>query len=150
MRYQALSLLRRRLTKIATIAALLIVAGCNNDPSMDYGSLPKPVNEPTVGFSGRVTPQQVIGSALGQIGEPAVPALSSALTDPDPMVRVEACRALGYMGPKAKDAVLALTQALNDPQEAVQIEAAKALGEIGDASAPAVPRLMEMLRKVQR
>lgn len=129
---------------------MMLLSGCNSEPSMDYGSLPKPVNEPTVGFRGRTTPQQVVGSALGQIGEPAVPALSLALTDPDPMVRIEVCRALGYMGAKAKDAVPALTQTLNDPQEAVQIEAAKALGEIGDASAPAVPRLMEMLRRTQR
>jgi hypothetical protein len=150
MRYQSLNLTRWQLAKFAGIFALLVVAGCNADPSMDYASLPKPVNEPTVGFTGRATPQQVIGSALGQIGEPAVPALTAGLADSDPMVRVEVCRALGYMGAKAKDAVPALTQALNDPQEAVQVEAAKALGEIGEFAAPAVPRLMEMLRKAQR
>jgi HEAT repeat protein len=127
-------------------SAILFAAGCNAEPSMDYVSLPKPVNEPTVTVTGKLSPQQLISEALGQIGTPAVPALSQALTDPDPLVRVEACRALGYMGAKANEAVPALTLALNDPQEAVQLEAARALGDIGDAAGPAVPRLMEMLR----
>ncbi len=127
-------------------AAVLFFAGCNAEPSMDYVSLPAPVNQPTISVTGKKTPRQLISEALGQIGKPAVPALSQALTDPDPMVRVEACRALAYMGAKAVDAVPALTQTLNDQQEAVQLEAAKALGEVGEAAGPAVPRLMEMLR----
>jgi HEAT repeat protein len=136
-----------RLAAIAGIAALLFVAGCNSNPSMDYQSLPKAVNQPTIRVTSKVTPRQLISESLGQIGEPAVPALRQALADQNPMVRVEACRALGYMGAKAKDAVTELTVALNDSEEAVQFEAARALGDIGEASAPAVPRLIEMLRQ---
>jgi HEAT repeat protein len=139
--------MRCRVVGSITCAAALLLSGCNAEPSMDYASLPKPANEPTVSVTAAANPQQVISDALGQIGEPAVPALSMALTDTDPLVRVEACRALAYMGAKAKAAVPQLTQALNDSQSAVQLEAAKALGQIGEPSAPAVPKLMEMLRQ---
>jgi hypothetical protein len=136
-----------RLAEIVGIVALLFVAGCDANPSMDYQSLPKAVNQPTIRVTSKIAPRQLISESLGQIGEPAVPALKQALTDQNPMVRVEACRALGYMGAKAQGAVLELTSALNDSEEAVQLEAARALGDIGEASAPAVPRLIEMLRQ---
>ena len=136
----------RSILAIVCSLSAVIAAGCNAEPSMDYVALPKPVNQPTVSILGKTSPQQLISESLGQIGTPAVPALSQALTDADPIVRIEACRALGFMGAKANDAVPALTLALNDAQEAVQLEAAKALGDIGEAAGPAVPRLMEMLR----
>ena len=131
------------------VIAILAVLGCNSDPSIDYQQLPTPVNEPVVGVSSQVSPRDVVTTALGQIGTPAVPALSAALGDSDPIVRVQACRALAYMGVQAIDAVPALIAALHDPQEAVQVEAAIALGSIGEPAGSAVPRLMEILRSTR-
>ncbi len=73
--------------------------------------------------------------------------LSEALSDPDPSVRTEACRALAFMGAKAKDAVPSLTRTLSDSEENVRVEAAHALGQIGEPAQLAIPELMQMLHK---
>jgi hypothetical protein len=132
--------------KIADILVLgaLALAGCNGQPSMDTQKLPPPVNavfQPTAGESSQIA----AADALGRIGQPAVAALSESLTDVNPVVRLQSCRALAYMGAQAKDAVLPLIQTLNDPEEAVREGAAEALGQIGQPAAPAVPALMQML-----
>jgi HEAT repeat protein len=58
----------------------------------------------------------------------AVPALSTAFAqDPDRQVRVNAARALGLMGPVARDAVPFLRTGLRDPDERVRDVAAEAL-----------------------
>ena len=57
-----------------------------------------------------------------------MPALSAAFAqDPDRQVRVNAARALGLMGPVARDAVPALRAGLRDPDERVRDAAAEAL-----------------------
>jgi HEAT repeat protein len=124
---------------------MLLAAGCSGPPTMDSGKLSTPVNAAmpsTSGDSGQIA----ASDALGRIGQPAVAALSSVLSDPDPVVRLQACRALAYMGPQAKDAVPYLTQSLGDQNETVRDQAAVALGQIGAPAAPAVPVLMQMLR----
>ncbi|HEY2826754.1 MAG TPA: HEAT repeat domain-containing protein [Pirellulales bacterium] len=123
----------------------LAIAGCNSEPTMDTSKLGQPVNvvlQPTSADSS----QLAAADALGRIGQSAVPALSDSLTDPDPMVRLQSCRALAYMGAQAKDAVPALIRALNDSEQAVREGAAAALGQIGQPAGPAVPELMQMLR----
>ena len=72
------------------------------------------------------------------------------LSDPDPVVRLQACRALAYMGLQAKEAVPYLTQALGDQNEAVRQQAAVALGQIGSPAAPAVPALLQMMKGGQK
>jgi HEAT repeat protein len=58
----------------------------------------------------------------------AVPALSTAFAqDPDRQVRINAARALGLMGPVARDAMPALRAGLRDPDERVRDAAAEAL-----------------------
>jgi HEAT repeat protein len=124
---------------------ILLLAGCNSEPSTDTAKLPPPVNAslpPTAGDPA----QLAAANALGRIGQPAVGALSESLKDADPVVRLQTCRALAYMGAQAKDAVSALIQTLNDPEQTVREGAAAALGQIGEAAAPAVPALMQMLR----
>ena len=109
----------------ATIAGFLLlvglfIVGCNGEPStIDVSKLPPPVNavlQPKDSNSS----QQAASNALGRIGEPAVPALAEALSDPSPIVRLQSCRVLAYMGIQAKDAVPALTQALNDSEQGVR------------------------------
>ena len=132
-----------------TGAGILLAAGCNGAPTMDSGKLSAPVNAAmpsTTGDSGQIA----AADALGRIGQPAVAALTSVLSDPDPVVRLQACRALAYMGSQAKDAVPYLTQALGDQNETVREQAAVALGQIGAPAAPAVPVLMLMLRASQK
>ena len=136
--------MRTHLAGVLMFAALAL-SGCNAEPSMDSQKLPPPVNislPPTAGESSQI----VAADALGRIGQPAVAALSESLKDADPVVRLQTCRALAYMGAQAKDAVLPLTQSLNDPEKAVREGAAAALGQIGEPAAPAVPALIQMLR----
>jgi len=58
----------------------------------------------------------------------AVPALSAAFAqDPDRQVRINAARALGLMGPVARDVVPALRAGLRDPDTGVRDAAAEAL-----------------------
>jgi hypothetical protein len=126
-------------------AFLCALAGCSGAPSIETNQLPPPVNAPAANIS--VTGTQVAAAeALGHIGQPAVPVLAEALMDSDPAVRLQACRALAYMGAKAGSAVPALQRALNDPEVAVREQAAAALGQIGAAAEPAVPSLIQMLR----
>lgn len=131
----------------AAAVGLLLLAGCTGgEIPVDTAQLSAPVNVAAVAIIKQDMQQDVASDALGRIGTPAVPALSEALADPDASVRIEACRALAYMGPKAKDAVPPLTQTLGDPEESVRLEAARALGQIGESAQLAVPELMQMLR----
>jgi HEAT repeat protein len=127
-----------------TLGGLCVLAGCNSEPSMDTTKLPPAVNM-TVQTTDAHPAQTAAANALGQIGEPAVPALSESLSDADPIVRLQSCRALAYMGIQAKDAVPALIRALSDPEQGVREAAAAALGQVGTPAAPAVPALMQML-----
>src|SRR5262249_14876800 len=120
--------------------------GCNGGPSsMDTSKLPQPVNA-TLQPASADSSQIAAADALGRIGQTAVPSLSDSLADPDPMVRLQSCRALAYMGAQAKDAVPALIRSLNDSEIAIREGAADALGQIGQPATPAIPALMQMLR----
>ncbi|MGW8490283.1 HEAT repeat domain-containing protein [Streptomyces sp. NPDC055886] len=68
----------------------------------------------------------------------AVPLITALLEHPDPMVREDACEALGLLGEPA--AVPALTARLNDETDRVRSRAAQALGHIGGDQALAVLR----------
>jgi HEAT repeat protein len=137
--------MRQRTTIWIAAAGLAMVAGCSGQPSTEAVKNLTPVNVALPTTSG--TPTQIAAAeAMGRIGTPAVPALVEALRDPNPIVRMQACKALAYMGTKGKDAVPALMQTLGDSEETIRIEAADALGQIGDPSQPAVPTLLQMLR----
>ena len=136
-------------TYLLAVAALgmMMLAGCSGgEIPIDTAQLQAPVNVTSVSIV--TQDQQVAASeALGRIGTPAVQPLSQALSDAEPSVRIEACRALAYMGAKAKEAVPPLTQALTDPEDSVRVEAARALGQVGEQAQLAVPELMQMLHK---
>jgi hypothetical protein len=69
-----------------------------------------------------------------------------ALKSPDINIRREAARALGEIGPGAKDAVPELIEALDD--EDMDLIAVWALGRIGPAAIAAVPAIRRWLAKV--
>jgi HEAT repeat protein len=74
-----------------------------------------------------------------------LPPLSALLKEP--VGREAAARALGRLGPAAKEAVPRLTDLLDDRDSRVRIAAAEALGMIGaPAALPAVPKLREVMR----
>jgi HEAT repeat protein len=68
--------------------------------------------------------------ALAHFRAEAVPALVQALDDEDFSVRAAATRALGEIGPEARDALPALLNALNDENAAVREAAKRALVDI--------------------
>jgi HEAT repeat protein len=78
--------------------------------------------------------------ALGRIGAPAVPALVKALTSREKDVPAEAMRALGAIGPDAKDAVPGLV-ALMKADSWVTGHVTECLVKIGP---PALPALVEV------
>ncbi|MEZ0259052.1 MAG: HEAT repeat domain-containing protein [Chthoniobacter sp.] len=76
--------------------------------------------------------------ALSRIGVAVVPPLVQALGENDSGLKIGATRALGGMGPMAKDAVPALIKNLADGQEPVRDETSQALGSIGSVAGPAL------------
>jgi hypothetical protein len=130
---------------LCVVFGVVALAGCNGSTSIDISKLPAPVNVALPITAGEST-QIAAADALGRIGGPAVPALADALTDPNAVVRLQACKALAYMGAKASPAVPELVQRLYDSEEAVRMQAANALGQIGEEARPAVPQLVEMLK----
>lgn len=65
---------------------------------------------------------------LAQIGEDAIPTLIAAMKDPDPKVRVMACKTFPSVDPNAETAIPALLTALKDPEPKVRRAAAVDLG----------------------
>jgi HEAT repeat protein len=75
--------------------------------------------------------------ALTCIGDAARPALIEALKSEETEIRLGAAKALGGMGPRAKDAVPALIENLGHADDAVRVEVTETLGAIGaDAVGP--------------
>lgn len=75
-----------------------------------------------------------------------IPALTKALSDPDPAVRANAASALGEIGPEAKSAVPGLVKLFSeDGIINVRTNAANALRKIGPEAKSAVPALIKLL-----
>jgi hypothetical protein len=91
------------------------------------------------------TEEDAARDALGRIGAAAVPALVTALRDPDPAVRLKAVEVLGRMGDDAAAAVPDLIKLLDDPDPDVRKAATRTIGRIGPAAKAAVPALMQKL-----
>lgn len=82
---------------------------------------------------------------LGMIGQAALPALSDALMDKRPVVRMQVTRALAMVG--NKDAARVLEAGLHDRHAMVRIKAIQALGRMGGADMPFL--LADVLRDEQ-
>jgi HEAT repeat protein len=86
-----------------------------------------------------------VAYVLGRIGPaaaPAVPALTSLISDPDERVAQEAILALAAIGPDAKAAVPSLISGIKTPDNPNAHAAAFALGKIGKNADTAVPALI--------
>ena len=97
--------------------------------------------EASRGVKGRPT---MPGSALGRIGQVAVPRLISALSNEDATIRRVAVEALGNI--KDPNSVNALILALGDKDDGVRLEAVFALPNLGPVAAHAIPNLVEELK----
>lgn len=73
----------------------------------------------------------VICRTLGAIGRPeAAPALREAVADEDPLIRAEACRALGKVGSATDDCTLLARVMAADTQADCRVAAIEALGTL--------------------
>jgi HEAT repeat protein len=88
--------------------------------------------------------------ALTRIGPVAIPPLIEALGTDDPGLRAGAAKALGGMGPAAKDAVPALVENLGIQDTEVQRETVEALGSIGAEARPKVVEALQASEARQR
>jgi HEAT repeat protein len=80
--------------------------------------------------------------ALSVIGEPAVPALTAALSSDDPQVRQMAIKALGKMGTTVLRPLLSIVRDEKQTEQVIR-GAAEALGLLGDPQA--IPDLVALL-----
>jgi HEAT repeat protein len=85
-----------------------------------------------------------IVDALGHIGKPAVPALVEVLKSGHEGVGEMAAKALGKLGPEAREAVPDLIEMLK--KEDARLFACQVLGKIGPEAKTAVPALREALK----
>jgi HEAT repeat protein len=129
------------------LAVFLLWSGCSwaqvtSDAQIDAKIAP--LVEKLTDHSPRV--RRDAADALVNIGSPAVPALITALHDPDRNLRWYAASVLGDLGTEAAPAVPALTSALHDEDSEVRLYAILALGNLGMAAKSAVPALITALK----
>src|SRR5262245_12869123 len=92
------------------------------------------VFKPVVELNGDVSRRRQAVTRLAKIADRLhhlVMALTSALKDPDEVVRLKAAEALADIGPSARDAVPDLVNSLDDANEDVRDWSARALAAIG-------------------
>lgn len=86
------------------------------------------------------------GSALGNIGEPALPVLMAALTNRQFRVVTDAGLALAELGTNARPAVPILLEQMEHPHWAYRQRAANVLGNLAIEPDTVVPALAKLLR----
>jgi HEAT repeat protein len=84
--------------------------------------------------------------ALGQIGQPAIPALIQALSDKNKIHRANAAMALAFMEKTAGPAEPALLNIVKDQDDNLRQAAALTLGRIGSTDPRAIRALSDCLR----
>jgi HEAT repeat protein len=85
--------------------------------------------------------------ALDDVNDKDLDAICKQFKGKDFNVKMEALRALGALGPKAKSHASDVFDLLNEREPLLQAGAAWCLGEMGDAASKAVPTLNDMLKR---
>jgi HEAT repeat protein len=102
------------------------------------------LESPTTPFPKRLQAMAAIANT-GADAEMAVPALTEALSDRNPQIRLKSTQTIAAIGSRAKAAVPELMIALKDPNEAVRMGATVAIGKLGSDAKAAIPGLIEAL-----
>jgi len=91
----------------------------------------------------RTSMRTELRNRCAQIGRGIVPALSEALSDEDPLRRLNAAQILGDLGDEAAEAIPALVSALETRDDDAKLRAriVRSLGSIGDVNPLVVPAL---------
>lgn len=89
-------------------------------------------------------------SALSQMGQPAIVALTQALKDPDLDIRSGALLALGRMGRAAKSTAPQILPHLKESNAKIRVQAAWALQAMGEEPTPLLSVLMAALKDPQK
>lgn len=120
---------------VATVAAALLVVGCQEKPASDRSvTIDLSADIEALGSDDLFVSEPAL-DRITAIGEPAVPVLARVLSGERPAVRsgiIEALKTIG--GTEATDALLA---AARDPDSTVRYDALLVLGDLGDARARA-------------
>ena len=135
------------------IASLIDKLKTNDDRELDaaiekLGEIGEPAI-PALMKAGQDKNLQVRRSAaqvLIQMGPPAIPALAKALKNSDADVRSNAAEALGRIGAEAKTALPQLVPLLKDSNADVRSSAASALGSLGPEAKTVLPQLVSLLK----
>ena len=128
-----------RRTAAVLIAFVVASAGCRKSPEARIAEFVQKLRSPDSEVSGSAARELI------NIGEPAVPAVATLLSDPDPRVRRAAASTLWGLGTRMGAAVPRLAETLRDPDAEVRLSAAMALESAGPHAAPAVPALTQAL-----
>lgn len=132
------------LTVIAVIAPVMVAQEEATDMKLFDRPLSGWVRDAGAGDTAARREALIALRAAGPKAQPAVPALTQALSDDDAEVRRYAAFALGSIGPGAKDAVPALVRGLEDREVGVQYACCYAVGQIGPDAQNAVEVLKDL------
>jgi len=109
-------------------------------------ALPKLLGFVTNSASGnRMNAVLALGS-LGSDATPAVPSLTAALSDPEPVIRQVAAESLGQIHSDPDLVLPALCECLRDSNNVVRLASATALGKFGNTARSALPALLDAAR----
>jgi HEAT repeat protein len=98
------------------------------------------------GKTARVMAAGVLGR-MGEEAKDAALALTGALGDPQPPVRVKVAASLAQIGPAAKAALPALTVAVADSDPQVRLALAASIQRLGGKAEDALPVLLQAIRE---
>jgi hypothetical protein len=138
--------------RILAIILALVTASCRPDEPVAGGERlshwkreARLVSFMTFWNSSKDERRQEAFRRLGEIGEPAVPALMELLQTPNASVSGDAFNTLANLGPRAASATPQLVEMLRSNKPDLHVRAAWILGRIGPAAEPAVPNLAPLL-----
>lgn len=108
-------------------------------------TIPRDDRDPKRRWNERAIVMEDSAYALGAMGAAAVPALLSLLDHDDPWIKINACFALGEVGPAAANALPRIAEMLDHPLAQVVRQALDALGAMCCALGPALPRIERLI-----
>ncbi len=132
----------KTITALALTALVALPAVVCSDEPKDIDTLIRELR--SVRPDRRADAAQSLGE-MGPLATPALRSLTSALSDPNRGVQIEAILAIDRIGPAARDAVPELLRIVKGDESDLYSAAIAALGSIGHDAREAAPTLVELL-----